>query len=57
MSYFIWTLASIGLEIVLLASVMSIFRRPVQRLATLAGGGHACTTYVPHAPTQEGSPG
>ncbi|MCB1253046.1 MAG: ArsR family transcriptional regulator [Austwickia sp.] len=29
----------------------------VQRLATLAGGGHACTTYVPHAPTQEGSPG
>lgn len=23
----------------------------VQRLATLAGGGHACTTYVPNAPT------
>lgn len=36
MSYFIWTLASLGLEIVLMASVMSTFARPVQRLATLA---------------------
>ncbi|MCA0228718.1 hypothetical protein LCH21_04730 [Patescibacteria group bacterium] len=36
MSYFIWTLASLGLEIVLMASVISTFAHPVQRLATLA---------------------